>query len=147
MTILQYIDDKQMSNIICEWEDDCLSMPLFGNYDNSRFYETMCAAHSVIHNQKLTHWTRIIEITEEAHASPESAEEIAMQFDAFFLWAERKGCYASAVVIPESQLHVFSLFASLSENLHNGVRLFFDKEIAAQWLSIQRQKHRKNKMH
>jgi hypothetical protein len=147
MTMLQYIDDKHVSDIIFEWDDDCLSLPLFGHYDNSRFYETMCAAHNTINDQKIECWTRIIEITDEAHTSPENAEEMARQFDAFFLWAERKGCYASAVVIPESQLHVFSLFASVSKNLHNGVRLFFDKEIAVQWLSIQRQKHRKNKMH
>jgi hypothetical protein len=147
MVIPQHIDEKKTSNIICEWEDNCLSVPLFGYYDDSRFYETLCAAYSVINHQKTPYWTRIIEITEEANTNHKNAEEMAKQFDAFFLWAEQKGCYASALVIKESQLSAFSLLVSLSENLHNGVRLFFDREIATQWLSIQQQKHRQGKMH
>lgn len=136
-----------MSDLFCEWEDECLTIPLIGEYDAIRAYDMLCVIQRSVQEQNLPYWTRLIEVVENAQTAPKTEREVVMQFEMFFAWAEKKGCYASAIVIPESKFESFSIIKSTSENAHNGVRMFFDKDIAEQWLSLQRQKHRKTKLH
>ena len=143
----QYYHDSSPSAPLCSWSEDCLDIPMTGHYDAIRLHDTLCYVQSIVSQKNTPNWTRIIEVNDCVVSEPDSIQAAITQLSAFYEWGVEKGCYASAVIIPESKLDDFSHIHAISTDPHNGVRVFFDRDTAEQWLSIQRQKHRKSRTH
>lgn len=133
------------------WNEDCVLVPLHGHYDERRMHDTLCTLQSSLHQDLMRRytdiWTRMVIVNPCTRHDGKTAKTLDGQLMQFGVWAHQKGCVATAVVMPEHLLESFLHIQALSEDAHNGVRVFFDQGIAEQWLIQQQQRHRRLKLH
>lgn len=133
------------------WNEDCVLVALHGHYDEGRMHDTLCALQTSLQHELLsrytTLWTRMVVVNPCTRHDEATAEKLDEQLTHFGQWAHQKGCVATAVVLPEHLLESFLHIQALSEDAHNGVRVFFEQSIAEQWLIQQQQRHRRSKLH
>jgi hypothetical protein len=119
-----------MHNVTSQWNQDQLAFTLSGHFCKNRLNAVYDHVKEAVSDFGGSQWCRLIEVTECANFE----EEIAHAVNDFHLWSLNSGCYAAAVVIPESRLEDVMSLPTIADDMSNGLRLFFDKSTAELWL-------------
>jgi hypothetical protein len=145
--ILRYFNDYNPAVPVYEWEGENLHIPLNGIYDINRIESTLLSIKETVKRSPTPYWTRMMELTSCVKTSKSEHKRVMLCLAEFYQWAKSNGCYAAAVVIPESQLEKFMELSALSSEPHNGIRVFFDKQQAESWLVHQQNLQKAKKLH
>jgi hypothetical protein len=144
---LRYFSNYNPLVPVYEWKGVNLEIPLNGEYDQHRIHDTMLSLKETVFSADLPYWTRSMNFSDCSSSPSESIQATIQQLSAFYQWASENGCIAAAVIIPENRLPEFSVVKAISDDPHNGVRVFYHEEQAEQWLKLQLRRYQAAKLH
>jgi hypothetical protein len=144
---LRYFSNHNPLVPVYEWKGVHLEILLNGEYDQHRIHDTMLSLKETVYSAGLPYWTRSMDFSDCASSPNKAIQATLQQLSAFYQWAYYNGCIAAAVIIPKNKLSEFAVVKAISDDPHNGVRVFFDGGQAEQWLKLQRRRYQASKLH
>ena len=111
------------------WNNDVLTLDVYGPFNEEGVKLVYGQVKDSVLNKKIKHWCRIEKLDEETMGSP-----LVVSFvNELYLWADKHGCYATAVII--SNLIQAQAIAGVLKG--KNAKLFHHIDEAQKWISQQ----------
>lgn len=125
------------------WNDNRLEISISGEYAHHNISDVAFHLNNDIEFDQPEQWTQLVDLT-DCYGDDDLIEKA---IKALHINLETDGRKATAFIIDRNNLSNCLSSYELASNATNGVRIFYDREVAENWLMHQEMLHRKISLH